>query len=75
VIKQTLMQNLMYGVLIWILNSFCVDEARTFGAEVFRLYDDGTLSILHERIYQELGKANLQGVILKNTRESDGCAI
>lgn len=54
------------------IESFQIDESKTQGAELFRLDEEGTLIILHERIYQALEKLQLQGVVLKNTREFDG---
>ncbi|MDH5180197.1 MAG: hypothetical protein OEZ39_14070 [Gammaproteobacteria bacterium] len=55
--------------------SFCIDESRTMGAEIFRLHEDGTLIILHERIYSALAEVGLKGVVMKNTREYDGHGI
>ncbi|HED35681.1 MAG TPA: hypothetical protein ENJ08_15920 [Gammaproteobacteria bacterium] len=52
--------------------SFCIDESRTAGAEIFRLDECARLVIINERIYSELSKADLKGIIMKNTRDYDG---
>lgn len=55
--------------------SFCIDETKSMGAELFRLHEDGTLIIINERVYKELEKAGLQGVIMMNTRDYNGYGI
>jgi len=55
--------------------SFCIDELRTMGAEIFRLHEDGTLIIMNERLYSSLVETGLKGVVLENTRNYDGHGI
>ncbi len=52
--------------------SFSVDETKVNGARIFRLHELGRLVIVNEDIYNELAKADLQGIILENTRNFDG---
>jgi len=52
--------------------SFCIDESRTMGAEIFRLHEKGGLIIMDERLHSVLAEAGLQGVVLANTRDYDG---
>lgn len=55
--------------------SFCIDETKILGAEVFRLNENGRMIIIGERIYRALMELDLKGVVIKNTKEFDGYGI
>ena len=57
------------------LKSFRIDESKSMGAEMFRLDEEGILIIISERVYKALSGLDLQGVIVRNTKDYDGYGI
>lgn len=53
--------------------SFVIDPLKTYGARIFRPFDERMLIIINETIKDAIVSAKMEGLRVRNTRDYDGC--